>query len=97
MINADTISLMTRSPIIVNTSRGPLIEEEALVEGLRSGRVGGAGLDVFATEPLPLESPLRTMPNVILTPHAAWASVEALPDLRLLTARNVSVHFNATA
>jgi D-3-phosphoglycerate dehydrogenase len=97
MINADTISLMTRSPIIVNTSRGPLIEEEALVEGLRSGRIGGAGLDVFATEPLPLESPLRSMPNVILTPHAAWASVEALPDLRLLTARNVSVHFGATA
>lgn len=93
MINKERISLMENSPIIVNTSRGPLIDEDALADGLRSGQVGGAGLDVFATEPLPADSPLRTLPNVILSPHAAWASAAALPDLRLLAARNVTEFF----
>lgn len=89
MINAQTIALMTKQPIIVNTSRGPLIDEAALVAGLESGKVGGAALDVFAIEPLPLESALRSAPNVILTPHAAWASAQALPDLRRLAAQNI--------
>jgi D-3-phosphoglycerate dehydrogenase len=89
MINARTIDLMTKQPIIVNTSRGPLIDEAALVSGLASGKVGGAALDVFASEPLPLESELRSAPNVILTPHAAWASAQALPDLRRLAAQNI--------
>ena len=95
MINKERISLMENSPVIVNTSRGPLIDEVALAEGLRSGLVGGAGLDVFASEPLPADSPLRTLPNVILSPHAAWASAQALPDLRLLAARNVSEFFSS--
>jgi phosphoglycerate dehydrogenase-like enzyme len=89
MINSDAIQLMERRPIIVNSSRGPLIDETALVDGLRSNKIRGAALDVFATEPLPLESPLRLLPNVLLTPHAAWASAPALPNLRTLAAQNV--------
>lgn len=89
IINAETIKLMRKQPVIVNTSRGPLIDEDALVAGLQSGKVGGAALDVFAVEPLPLDSDLRTAPNVLLTPHAAWASIQALPDLRQLAAQNI--------
>jgi len=89
MIDHRTIGLMRKQPVIVNTSRGPLIDEAALVAGLESGQVGGAALHVFATEPLPIDSALRSAPNVILTPHAAWASVQALPDLRRLTAQNI--------
>jgi len=89
MINERTIGLMRKKPIIVNTSRGPLIDEMALATGLENGQVGGAALDVFATEPLPDGSALRHLPNVILTPHAAWASMQALPDLRRLAAQNI--------
>jgi D-3-phosphoglycerate dehydrogenase / 2-oxoglutarate reductase len=94
MINHHTIGLMRKKPVIVNTSRGPLIDEAALVVGLESGQVGGAALDVFATEPLPEDSALRSAPNVILTPHAAWASIEALPDLRRLSAQNIIDFFS---
>lgn len=96
MINAHTINLMKKQPVIVNTSRGPLIDEAALVSGLASGKVGGAALDVFASEPLPLDSELRSYPNVILTPHAAWASAQALPDLRTLAAQNIIDFFSAS-
>ena len=61
----------------MNTSRGALIDDAALVEALREGRLLGAGLDVFETEPLPLDSPLRAFENVVLTPHAGWVSAEA--------------------
>lgn len=93
MINERTINRMENQPVIVNTSRGPLIDEQALAAGLLAGKVAGAGLDVFANEPLPLDSPLRSLPNVVLTPHAAWASEQALPDLRALAARNIVQFF----
>jgi phosphoglycerate dehydrogenase-like enzyme len=65
---------MRPTAYLVNTSRGPLIDEQALVQALRAGQIAGAGLDVFETEPLPLNHPLRCMPNVVVTPHLGYVS-----------------------
>src|SRR5437870_7599612 len=69
LIGTAELACMKPSAIIVNTSRGPVIDEEALIAALRDGRIAGAALDVAAQEPIPLSSPLRALPNVILTPH----------------------------
>ncbi|PYE84905.1 phosphoglycerate dehydrogenase [Pseudoroseicyclus aestuarii] len=71
MLNDDTFAKMKPGAIVVNTSRGPLIDEAALLRALESGHLGGAGLDVFEVEPLPGASRLREMPNVILSPHVS--------------------------
>lgn len=82
MIDANTIEAMARGTVVVNVSRGGLIDEPALAAGLTSGHLGGAGLDVFETEPLPADSPLRKAPNLIITPHAAWKSRSSLAALQ---------------
>ena len=89
MINAQSLALMKSTAAIVNTCRGPLIDEDALADAIESGALGGASLDVFATEPLESTSRLLTLPAVQLTPHAAWYSPEALLDLPVHAARNV--------
>jgi D-3-phosphoglycerate dehydrogenase len=72
---------MQEGVFIVNTSRGPVIDEAALVASLRSGKVWGAGLDVFEREPLPLDSPLRDFDNVTFTPHVGANSEESVADV----------------
>lgn len=89
IIGTDFIARTRRRPIIVNTSRGGLIDENAAATGIREGRLSGLGLDVYSDEPLPATSPLRELPNTVLTPHAAWCSAEALPDLRRGAVANV--------
>lgn len=74
LISADALSRMRQGAVVVNVSRGGLIDEEALARALASGRIGGAGIDTFSQEPLPPEHPLRSTPNTILTPHIAWRS-----------------------
>lgn len=71
LIGAAEFRAMTRRPWFINIARGPVVDEEALMAGLREGRLAGAILDVFTVEPLPPDSPLWTMPNVIITPHMA--------------------------
>jgi D-3-phosphoglycerate dehydrogenase len=79
LIGRREFGLMKRECFLINTARGPIVDEAELIEALQAGRIAGAGLDVFEKEPLPGESPLRRMENVILTPHTA-----GMPDgLRL--------------
>ena len=82
LINHETISMMKQGVILINTSRGAVVKETDLIEALKSGKVGGAGLDVFEKEPLAADSPLRTLPNVILTSHAASVSEKAVEILQ---------------
>jgi D-3-phosphoglycerate dehydrogenase len=89
LIRADTIGLMRHGALLVNTCRGGLIDELAVAEALQAGRLGGAALDVFETEPLPAASPLRSLPNVLLSPHAAWYSPASLAELPVRTAQQV--------
>jgi D-3-phosphoglycerate dehydrogenase len=82
-------ALMKPSAVIINTSRGPVIDEQALIRVLQEGRIAGAALDVFEVEPLPQESPLREMDNVLLAPHNANSSPEAWEHVHQNTLRNL--------
>jgi D-3-phosphoglycerate dehydrogenase len=81
LIDGEKLRLMKPSAILVNTSRGPVVDQKALVEALRRGWISGAALDVLALEPPEGDDPLLGMENVILTPHVAWFSEESFIDL----------------
>ncbi|MCS0495785.1 hydroxyacid dehydrogenase [Ancylobacter sp. MQZ15Z-1] len=89
VIGARELSLMKPGAFLLNTSRGALIDEEVLVEALAARRIGGAGLDVFALEPLPAGSRLVALDNVVLSPHVAGSAVEALERTARLVAEQV--------
>jgi phosphoglycerate dehydrogenase-like enzyme len=76
IVGAAELALMKPSAYLINTSRGPLVDSAALVAALRSGAIAGAALDVYDTEPLPLADPLRSAPNVVLTPHLGYVTEE---------------------
>jgi D-3-phosphoglycerate dehydrogenase len=95
LIDATALERMGEGSFLVNTSRGGLIDEEALARALRAGAIAGAALDVFEAEPLPAASPLREAPNLVLTPHAAWYSAQALAELPRRAAENVVEFFAA--
>lgn len=82
MIDADFLGRMKPTAYLINTSRGKVVNEGDLIAALEAGTIAGAGLDVFWTEPLPVDSPLRSLPNVILTPHYAGYSGDSWADLR---------------
>jgi D-3-phosphoglycerate dehydrogenase / 2-oxoglutarate reductase len=90
LFNAEVFGKMKRGAFLINTARGPLVDEDALVVALDSGQLGGAALDVVAVEPLPKESRLIGRDNVILTPHTAFYSVEALNELQTKCAADVA-------
>ena len=89
LMDADGFAQMKETAVIINTSRGPVIDETALVDALQSGGIRGAALDVFEEEPLPDESPLRTMDQVLLAPHNANSSPEAWEHVHQNTIRNL--------
>jgi D-3-phosphoglycerate dehydrogenase len=89
LINARTLSFIKPGAVLVNTARGPIVEEPTLVAALQSGQVGGAALDVFEHEPLPADSPLLKMDNVMLAPHNANSSPVAWERVHWSTLRNL--------
>lgn len=78
LLGADEIAAMKPGAVLVNTSRGPIVDEPALIDALRSGHLTAAGLDVFAEEPVPAESALLTLDNVVVTPHVTWYTVDTM-------------------
>jgi D-3-phosphoglycerate dehydrogenase len=90
LMNAKTFAKMKRGAMLINTARGPLVDEPALIAALDSGQLGGAALDVVTTEPLAKDSSLIGRDNVILTPHTAFYSVEALEELQTKCASDVA-------
>ena len=90
LMNAAAFAKMKKGACLINTARGPLVDEAALVTALDSGHLGGAALDVVTTEPLPKDSVLLGRDNVILTPHTAFYSVEALEELQSKCANDVA-------
>jgi D-3-phosphoglycerate dehydrogenase / 2-oxoglutarate reductase len=89
LINANTLAKMKPSAILINTARGPIVEEKALVAALSSGQIGGAALDVFEHEPLPQDSPLLKMDNVMLAPHNSNSSPAAWERVHWNTIKNL--------
>jgi len=92
VINAETIAMMKPGAVLINASRGGLVNEDALVTALRAGHLAGACLDVFQSAPLPIDHPLRLLKNVILTPHVAFYSEDSLLELRRLAAEAVRAY-----
>lgn len=89
MLRPETIATMKKGAVVVNTCRGGLIDETALIDALRSGQLGAAALDVFEQEPLSSDHPFLQQENVLISPHAAWYSPESLKDLPVHAAQNV--------
>ena len=89
LINRDTLALMRRGAILINTARGPLVDEAAVAEALHSGHLAAFGADVLSTEPPAADNPLLTAPNAYTTPHIAWATLEARQRLMQITIDNV--------
>ncbi len=89
MINAQTLGMMKPNAVLVNTSRGQVIDQPALYAALQNGRIFAAALDVTDPEPLPLDSPLLTLPNLIIAPHIASASTRTREQMAVLTAENL--------
>jgi D-3-phosphoglycerate dehydrogenase / 2-oxoglutarate reductase len=90
IIGEKTLRLMKPTAVVVNTSRGGLINTDELAAAIRQGQIAGAALDVLETEPLPMDHPIRSLPRVLLTPHAAWYSEQSEPELRRRAARIVA-------
>jgi D-3-phosphoglycerate dehydrogenase len=90
LFNAQVFGKMKPAAVLINTARGPLVDEDALIAALDSGRLGGAALDVVAAEPLAKDSKLLGRDNVIVSPHTAFYSVEALAELQTKCAADVA-------
>ena len=91
LLDRRRIASMPEGAILVNTSRGGLVDEAALVEALRDGQLGGAGLDVFETEPPPRDHPLLALDNVVVTSHSSHYSLESGAEMREQAFRNVAL------
>jgi glycerate dehydrogenase len=96
IINASTLSLMKKDALLINTARGGLVDNYALAEALERGIIGGAGIDVLEKEPPNAEHPILRAPNCIITPHTAWASIDARKRLMNIMTENLRAFLNGT-
>ena len=94
VVNAEHLKKMKSSAIVINTGRGPLVDEQALTDALNNGTIAGAGLDVLSTEPPAGDNPLLSAKNCVITPHIAWASREARARLIAIAADNLSAYLS---
>jgi glycerate dehydrogenase len=93
-VNNNLLSLMKPHAWLINTARGPLINEQDLADALNSGRIGGAALDVLSTEPPTADNPLLSAKNCIITPHNAWVTKEARGRIIKVTVENIQAFLN---
>lgn len=96
LINNETIQKMKTGVILINTGRGPLIDEVAVSDALRSGKIGAFGADVLSTEPPKCDNPLLSAPNSYITPHTAWATKEARERLMQIAEENLRAFINGS-
>ncbi|MBB5518859.1 2-hydroxyacid dehydrogenase [Amphiplicatus metriothermophilus] len=97
LIDAEALAKMKPTAVLINISRGPVVDEEALIEALRSRRLFAAGLDVYETEPGPIRKELRSLPNVFCLPHIASATIESRRDMALRLLANIDAFFETGA
>ena len=93
LINTEKIKLMKRTAYLINNARGPVVDEKALYEALKEGRIAGAGLDVFEQEPTPADNPLLKLGNVVVAPHISSASYETRSKMAEMVAENLIAFF----
>ncbi|MFI5150804.1 MAG: 2-hydroxyacid dehydrogenase [Bacteroidia bacterium] len=96
LLNRERLLRMKQGTILINTSRGEIVNESALIECLRSGHLSGAGLDVFVKEPLPPDSPLRQLDNVMLSPHIGWTVEEVFREFSQIASTQLLQYLNGT-
>ena len=97
LINKEKLALMKKNAILINTARGPIVDSEALAQALRTGQIAGAGIDVFEVEPpVPVDHPFFNVPNMVLTPHVAFATKEALEKRAVIALDNVDKWLKGT-
>ncbi|HEV8285502.1 MAG TPA: NAD(P)-dependent oxidoreductase [Chitinophagaceae bacterium] len=96
LMNKERLEKMKAGAILINTSRGAIVDENALVEALTKGTLAGAGLDVFTQEPLAIDSPLRTLDNVIITPHIGWTVEEVFEEFAQIACAQLIQYLNGT-
>ena len=95
LVSADDLSLMKPSAYLVNTSRGPIVDTDALLNALRNKRIAGAGIDVYETEPLPADSPFRTLDNVLLTPHMGYVAKNNITHMYKQAAEDITAYLDS--
>ncbi|MFI3271224.1 MAG: D-2-hydroxyacid dehydrogenase [Pseudomonadota bacterium] len=96
LVNAERLATMKRGAYLLNTSRGPLLDEQAVADALNNNHLGGLGVDVVSVEPIQPENPLLNAKNCIITPHLAWASLTARQTLMRITGENVAAFLAGT-
>lgn len=96
LLGAAELAQLKQGAVLVNTARGAIVDEAAMIDALRNGPLAAAGLDVFTDEPLAADSPLRSLPNVVLTPHIGWTVEEVFDEFAAIAARQLEAYVNGT-
>ena len=89
LISESQLMKMKKTAFLINTSRGPVVDEKALFKALKEGVIAGAGLDVFENEPIDPNNPLLTLDNIVLTPHISSASISTRTNMAIMAAKNI--------